>query len=103
MEWADQRGVTICHIEPGKPNQNTYLESFNGRLRDECLNENRFVNLEQAQRTIEAWRYDGNEDKPKQALGDMTPAEYVRQTTKRTDILPSHARRPQDSNRGGRR
>jgi transposase InsO family protein len=48
---------------------------------------NGFVSLEQAQRTIEAWRCDGNEEKLKKALGDMTPAEYVRQTTKRTDIL----------------
>jgi len=46
MEWADQHGVTIRHIEPGKPNQNAYIESFNGRLRDECLNENWFVSLE---------------------------------------------------------
>ena len=87
MEWADQHGVTIRHIEPGKPNQNAYIESFNGRLRDECLNENWFVSLEQAQRTIEAWRCEYNEERPKKALGGMTPAEYARQMTKRADIL----------------
>ena len=87
MEWADQHGVTIRHIEPGKPNQNAYIESFNGRLRDECLNENWFVSLEQAQRTIGAWRFEYNEERPKKALGGMTPAEYARQMTKKTDIL----------------
>ena len=87
MEWADQHGVTIRHIEPGKPNQNAYIESFNGRLRDECLNENWFVSLEQAQRTIDAWRCEYNEERPKKALGGMTPAEYARQMTKRADIL----------------
>ena len=66
-------------IEPGKPNQNAYVESFNGRLRDECLNEHWFLNLAQAKAIIEAWRHEYNEERPKKALGGLTPAAYARQ------------------------
>ena len=84
---ADQQGVTIRHIEPGKLNQNAYIESFHGRLRDECLNENWLISLEQAGRTIEACRCDDNEEKSKTALGGIAPAEYARQMTEKADIL----------------
>jgi hypothetical protein len=57
----------------GKPNQNAYIESFNGRLRDECLNEHWFLNLAHAQALIEAWRREYNEERPKKALGGLTP------------------------------
>ena len=66
-------------IEPGKPNQNAYIESFNGRFRDECLNENWFMNLRHARILIEAWRREYNEERPKKALGGLTPAAYARQ------------------------
>lgn len=75
-------GVSLSFIEPGKPVQNAYIESFNGKLRDECLNENYFTNLLDAQATIEAWRRDYNEGRPHQSLGNLTPAEFAKMTTK---------------------
>lgn len=77
-QWAHARGVTLEFIEPGKPVQNAFAESFNGRLRDECLNESWFVSLADAQRTIEAWRIDYNETRPHSGLDDRTPAEFAR-------------------------
>lgn len=77
--WADARGVDLRLIEPGKPNQNAYVESFNGRLRDECLNEHWFANLLQARTVIETWRREYNEERPKKALGGMTPGAYAKQ------------------------
>ena len=77
--WAHAHTVTLRLIEPGKPNQNAYIESFNGRRRDECLNEHWFLNLAHAQAVIEAWRREYNEERPKKALGGLTPAAYARQ------------------------
>lgn len=76
--WAHQRGVRLHFIEPGKPVQNAFAESFNGRLRDECLNESWFVTLPDARATIEAWRTDYNEVRPHSSLGDRTPTEFLR-------------------------
>ncbi len=56
LNWANRRGVQLRQIQSGKPNQNAYIESFNGSLRDECLNEHWFVSLEHAKTIIEAWR-----------------------------------------------
>ena len=70
--WAHEKQVTLRLIEPGKPNQNAYIESFNGRLRDECLNEHWFVSLAHARHIIEAWRREYNEERPKKALGGLT-------------------------------
>ena len=56
LTWAHQHHVVLRLIEPGKPNQNAFIESFNGRFRDECLNEHWFLNLDHAQAIIEAWR-----------------------------------------------
>ena len=56
FEWSQRTGVALRFIEPGKPVQNAYVESFNGKFRDECLNEHWFVSLTDARRTIEAWR-----------------------------------------------
>lgn len=78
LEWAHRRGVQLRLIEPGKPNQNAYIESFNGRLRDECLNEHWFPNLLQARAVIETWRREYNEERPKKALGGMTPEAYAK-------------------------
>ena len=82
--WAHQHGVTLRLTEPGKPNQNAYIESFNGRLRDECLNEHWFLNLAHAQVLIEAWRREYNEERPKKALGGLTPAAYARQLAEKS-------------------
>ena len=79
LRWAHDHHVTLRLIEPGKPNQNAYVESFNGRLRDECLNEHWFLNLAHAQAIIEAWRREYNEERPKKALGGLTPSAYARQ------------------------
>ena len=79
LTWCHDHGVKLRLIEPGKPNQNAYIESFNGRFRDECLNENWFLNLHHARVMIEAWRREYNEERPKKALGGLTPAAYARQ------------------------
>ena len=78
LTWAHERGVRLRLIEPGKPNQNAYIESFNGRLRDECLNEHWFVSLAHARVVIEAWRREYNEERPKKALDGLTPAAYAK-------------------------
>lgn len=66
-------------IEPGKPNQNAYIESFNGRLRDERLNEHWFVSLHHARAVIRSWVREYNEERPKKTLGGLTSAEYAKQ------------------------
>lgn len=78
LAWAQAHHVTLRLIEPGKPNQNAYIESFNGRLRDECLNEHWFLNLAHARAVIETWRREYNEERPKKALGGLTPAAYAK-------------------------
>ena len=79
VTWAHEQGVTLRLIEPGKPNQNAYVESFNGRLRDECLNEHWFTHLLHARTVIDQWRREYNEERPKKALGGLTPAAYAQQ------------------------
>nr|WP_257608314.1 IS3 family transposase [Xanthomonas hortorum] len=86
VAWAHARGVQLRLIQPGKPNQNAYVESFNGRLRDECLNEHWFPTLLHARTEIERWRREYNEDRPKKAIGGMTPAAYAQQLAN-TDII----------------
>ena len=77
--WAYQRGVKLTFIRPRKPVENAYIESFNGRLRDECLNENWFLTLEHARGIIERWRMDYNTVRPHSSLGYLTPEEFARQ------------------------
>lgn len=77
-QWAHGRGVALAFIEPGKPVQNAFAESFNGRLRDECLNESWFVSLTDARETIEAWRIDYNDARPHSGLADRTPSEFAK-------------------------
>jgi transposase InsO family protein len=84
LTWAHAHNVNLRLIEPGKPNQNAYIESFNGRLRDECLNEHWFLNLAHAQTLIETWRREYNEERPKKALGGLTPVAYARQLAERS-------------------
>jgi putative transposase len=76
-QWAYAHGVTLDFIDPGKPMQNGYLESFNGKLRDECLNLHWFGSLPEARRIIERWKEEYNTERPHSALGDRTPAEYA--------------------------
>ena len=75
-QWAYRNGITLKLIQPGKPTQNGYIESFNGKFRDECLNEHWFSTLAEARAIISAWRRDYNELRPHSAIGYLTPAEY---------------------------
>lgn len=77
--WAHAHGVRLQFIEPGKPVQNAFIESFNGRLREECLNGHVFTSLEDAREKIETWRVDYNRNRPHGSLGRMTPEEFARQ------------------------
>jgi putative transposase len=78
LRWAADRRVRLHHIAPGKPTQNAYIESFNGRFRDECLNEHEFLTLDEARAIIEEWRLDYNAHRPHAALGGLTPDEFCR-------------------------
>lgn len=75
--WAYQRGIKLHFIRPGKPVENAYIESFNGRFRDECLNENLFRTIDDARYIIEAWRCDYNRHRPHSSLGNLTPEEFA--------------------------
>ena len=87
IAWAEQRGVPLIYIQPGKPVQNSYIESFNGRFRDECLNANWFENLADARRKIEAWRLDYNQARPHSSLAYRTPAEFARTWTPSPSLI----------------
>jgi putative transposase len=76
-EWAYCKGVRLSFIRPGKPMENAYIESFNGRFRDECLNTNWFISLKHAREVIEEWRKDYNEVRPHSSLKGATPKEYA--------------------------
>ena len=78
LRWVPGR-VTWHYIEPGKPVQNAYIESFNSRLRDECLNEHAFLNLAEARELIASWRLDYNHVRPHSSLGALTPIEFAQQ------------------------
>ena len=78
--WAYRRGVQLQFIRPGKPVENAFIESFNGKFRDECLNEHWFTGLSDARFTIEAWRRDYNLVRPHSSLGGMTPADFARRS-----------------------
>jgi len=77
--WAYSSSVRLSFICPGKPNENAYIESFNGKFRDECLNEHWFVTMAHARRIIESWRAEYNTERPHSSLGDLTPEEYADQ------------------------
>lgn len=81
LTWAHEKPVALRLTEPGKPNQNAYIESFNGRLRDECLNEHWFISLAHARTVTEACRREYNEERAKRALGGLTPSQYAKQCT----------------------
>ena len=76
LRWAAEQGIEWHYIQPGKPMQNAFVESFNGRLRDECLNETVFTTLAEVRRIVEAWRIDYNTVRPHGRLGKLPPAVY---------------------------
>jgi putative transposase len=90
--WALQHGVELLFIQPGKPNQNAFVESFNSRFRQECLNLHQFTSLPQAQQTIEAWRQEFNYKRPKKRLAGLTPYQYAQQLQQTTTVMYNHPR-----------
>jgi putative transposase len=93
LRWADERQVAWHYIAPGKPIQNAFVESFNGRLRDELLNETLFRSLSHARTALEAWRRDYNTNRPHSRLGWLSPATYAGTFNPR----PAPALRPRES------
>ena len=85
LAWALDRKVDLIHIQPGKPTQNGYVESFNGKLREECLRVSWFQNLFEARRIIANWRHDYNERRPHSSLNYLTPAEFSAKTSRGKD------------------
>ena len=83
-EWCRLSGTSTRYIEPGSPWENPYIESFNGRVRDELLNLEEFTSLTVAQVVIEAWRIEYNTYRPHSALDGLTPAEYAATWTRTT-------------------
>jgi putative transposase len=84
-EWAYRRGVKLDFIHPGRPVENGSIESFNGRLRDECLNADQFLSIDDARRKINARWEDYNHQRPHSSLGNLTPSEYFRRGQQRTN------------------
>jgi putative transposase len=95
LAWAQENGITWHFIAPGKPMQNGFCESFNGRMRDELLNESLFFGLDHARIKIADWADDYNEQRPHSALGYLTPAAYAANLTATCDRLrnPDQLRR----------
>jgi len=87
LRWAADRGVRLHHIAPGKPIQNAFCESFNGRLRDECLNEYDFVSLAHVHEVLGEWRQRYNRERPHKALGWQTPEEFANSLPTTTKTL----------------
>jgi putative transposase len=81
LHWQEQRSVLWHYIAPGKPQQNGFVQSFNGRFRDECLNEHLFGSLPGARRIIEAWRIDYNTERPHTSLERLTPEAFAARPT----------------------
>ena len=99
--WAHQQSVKLHFIEPGKPVQNAFIESFNGKMRDECLNEHWFVSMTEARQRIESWRQDYNEVRPHSSLGNRTPQEFTaRGATLRSPTAPCELHRREEPKQG---
>ena len=90
--WAYRTGVKLDFIRPGKPVENGYIESFNGRLRDECLNGEIFFGLADAKEKLKTWRLDYNERRPHSSLGDRTPADCAAAEQRRGDPVATPLR-----------
>ncbi len=97
LAWCVERGIELRHIQPGKPIQNARVESFHGRLREECLRVSWFENLFDARRKIAAWRVEYNEQRPHSSLGYRTPKEFAQEMGAAADgsVLPSSAAQTQ--------
>ena len=80
-KWSYRTGVRLSFIRPGRPNENAYIESFNGKFRDECLNEHWFLSMAHARSVIEAWRIEYNTERPHSSLGNRTPEEFASSQT----------------------
>jgi putative transposase len=76
-QWGAARGIRLDFIRPGRPVENCFIDSFNGKLRDECLNQHHFATLAEARTTIDTWRHEYNTDRPHRGLAQRTPAEYA--------------------------
>ncbi|MFP1972636.1 integrase core domain-containing protein, partial [Lonsdalea quercina] len=85
-KWAYDQGVTLDFSRPGKPTDNPFIESFNGSLRDECLNIHWFLSLDDAQDKLDNWRREYNYERTHSSLNDMTPAEFIRSLQKDKDL-----------------
>jgi putative transposase len=96
--WAEKHGVTLHFNRPGKPTDNPFIESFNGKFRDECLNENWFLGVRDARRILEAWRREYNEERPHSSLGYLTPAEFA---ALRSPSAPCAPQTPKETNPPG--
>ena len=81
FDWSERTGVRLRFIEPGKPVQNAFVESFNGKLRDECLNLHWFRSIRHAREEIARWRHHYNPERPHSALGYLSPQEFLMKTT----------------------
>lgn len=90
--WAHRHGVQLAFIRPGRPTENGFIESFNGRLRDECLNVELFASMSDAARVLAAWQHDYNHQRPHSSLGDDTPAEFAAKKLEGT--VPSRQQEP---------
>lgn len=87
-QWAYSHGVELVFIEPGKPQQNAYIESFNGKFRDECLNEHWFVGVGDARAITQGYRWTYNHDRPHSALDNLTPTEFAAQAASTASVSP---------------
>ena len=92
LTWAHRNRIALRLIEPGKPNQNAYVESLNGRLRDECLNEHWFTTLAHARAVIEVWRCEYNDERPMKSLGGLTPTQYAKQLAIKAVTMPDDSK-----------
>jgi len=90
--WAYMKGVILDFSRPGKPTDNAFIESFNGKFRAECLNTNWFMSLDEARRKCETWRRDYNEVRPHSAIGNKTPIELHRMAASPASHPPEEAR-----------
>ena len=95
LKWASENRVEWHYIDPGKPQQNGYIESFNGSLRDECLNEEIFDSLADARRKLALWRYDYNNVRPHSSLGNRSPAEARRTLEQSEGSAPGALAQPE--------
>ena len=94
FEWSERSGVRLRFIEPGKPVQNAFVESFNGRCRDECLNQHWFRSIRHAREAIEDWRIHYNTQRPHSALGYKTPAEVLATRAEVLELIDGSAHPP---------